>query len=90
VRAELGRPADGDEATRSEVCLAGWYTRAVFDGTYQPIDLSPGDVDESVAFLLSYGVGNRVFPGSDTTGFQLLRAFRDGFVQGGPACGVGR
>jgi predicted metalloprotease len=89
VRAELGRSTDDEEATRSEVCLAGWYTRAVFDGTYRPIDLSPGDVDESVVFLLSYGVSDRVFPGSGATGFELLRAFRDGFVQGGGSCAVG-
>jgi predicted metalloprotease len=89
VRAELGRSTDDDAATRSEVCLAGWYTRAVFDDRYAPVDLSPGDVDESVVFLLSYGVSDRVFPGSDATGFELLRAFRDGFVQGGGPCGVG-
>jgi predicted metalloprotease len=89
VRAELGRSTDDDAATRSEVCLAGWYTRAVFDKTYAPYELSPGDVDESVVFLLSYGVSDRVFPRSDATGFELLRAFRDGFVQGAPTCDVG-
>jgi hypothetical protein len=89
VRAQLGRSTGDDAADRSEVCLAGWYTRAVFDDTYQPVDLSPGDVDEAVVFLLSYGLGERVFPGSSATGFELLRAFRDGFVQGAGPCDVG-
>ena len=51
--------------------------------------LSPGDVDEAVRFLLKYGVSGDVFPNVHATGFELLRAFRDGFLQGGSACDVG-
>jgi predicted metalloprotease len=90
VRAQLGRSTADDAATRSEVCLTGWYTRALFDERFAAVaTLSPGDVDEGVVFLLSYGVSDPVFPDSDATGFDLLRAYRDGFLQGGRACDVG-
>jgi hypothetical protein len=71
------------------VCLTGWYTARVFDRAFSPVQLSPGDVDEAVEFLLAYGVQDDVFPHTHATGFELLRAFRDGFLQGGHACDVG-
>jgi predicted metalloprotease len=89
ARAELGRSTDDAAATRSAVCLTGWYTARVFEKAYAPIVLSPGDVDEAVEFLLAYGVQDDVFPHTHATGFELLRAFRDGFLQGGSACDVG-
>lgn len=89
ARSQLGRSTDDDAATRSGVCLAGWYTARVFDGDFHPLTLSPGDVDEGVRFLLTYGVSNQVFPNTHESGFELLRSFRDGFVQGGKACDIG-
>jgi predicted metalloprotease len=91
ARSELGLSTEGAAATGSAVCLAGWYTAAVFHGTFRSIVvLSPGDVDEAVRFLLEYGVSGDVFPDVHASGFELLRAFRDGFLQGGSACDVGR
>jgi predicted metalloprotease len=91
ARSELGKSTDDAAATRSAVCLTGWYTEQVFDGAFgDMVSLSPGDVDEAVRFLLKYGVSADVFPNVHTTGFELLRAFRDGFLQGGSACDVGR
>jgi predicted metalloprotease len=89
ARAQLGRSTDDAAATRSAVCLTGWYTARVFDRAFSPVQLSPGDVDEAVEFLLAYGVQDDVFPHVHATGFELLRAFRDGFLQGGHACDVG-
>jgi predicted metalloprotease len=89
ARSELGRSTDDAAATRSAVCLTGWFTARVFEKAFSPIQLSPGDVDEAVEFLLAYGVQDDVFPHTHATGFELLRAFRDGFLQGGPACDVG-
>ena len=71
------------------MCLSGWYTAQVFNGSFKDLALSPGDVDEAVKFLLKYGVSGDVFPNVHTTGFDLLRAFRDGFLQGGSSCGIG-
>jgi predicted metalloprotease len=90
ARSELGRSTDDAAATRSAVCLTGWYTSQVFANTFADVgQLSPGDVDEGVEFLLLYGVRENVFPNTHATGFELLRAFRDGFLQGGHACDVG-
>jgi predicted metalloprotease len=89
ARSQLGRSTDDAAATRSAVCLTGWYTAEMFRGTFRSIAvLSPGDVDEAVRFLLKYGVSGDVFPNVHATGFELLRAFRDGFLEGGSACDV--
>jgi predicted metalloprotease len=90
ARSELGKSTDDGAATRSAVCLTGWYTARAFDGDFSDtLTLSPGDVDEAVRFLLTYGVSDQVFPNTQETGFELLRSFRDGFVQGGKACDIG-
>jgi predicted metalloprotease len=80
-------------ATRSAVCLSGWYTaqwyNRAFDDVLPDVVLSPGDVDEAVIFLLEYGVNPKVFPNVDASGFELVGAFRNGFLQGGRACDIG-
>ena len=90
ARSELGKSTDDAAAERSAVCLTGWYTARAFDGDFSnTLTLSPGDVDEAVRFLLTYGVSDQVFPNTPETGFELLRSFRDGFTQGGKACDIG-
>ena len=83
---------DGD-ATRSAVCLSGWYAAQWYNRAFQDVlpdvVLSPGDVDEAVIFLLEYGVNPKVFPNVDASGFELVGAFRNGFLQGGRACDIG-
>lgn len=93
ARAALGLPNDTPEATVSTVCLTGTYTAAFFNGDFDPdpdddqgTTLSPGDVDEAILFLLTYGQTPSVLPNTDSTGFELVGAFRDGFVQGAAAC----
>jgi hypothetical protein len=51
--------------------------------------ISPGDIDEAVQFLLEYGVRSEVFPNTSASGFELVGAFRTGFLEGGDACGLG-
>ena len=79
-------------ATRSAVCLSGWYTAQWYNGAFTEVveaEISPGDVDEAVIFLLEYGVNPKVFPNVDSSGFELVGAFRAGFLQGGQACDIG-
>jgi hypothetical protein len=53
------------------------------------VRISPGDLDESVQFLLQYGSDDRVLPGVDRSGFELVDLFRQGFIKGPAACHVG-
>jgi hypothetical protein len=67
-----------------------WYEAQVFNGAFpDDVVISPGDLDEAVQFLLAYGVDDAVFPNTDASGFELLRSFRGGFLQGAGACDVG-
>jgi hypothetical protein len=92
ARSDLGLSIDDEAATRSAVCLTGWYAAQFFNGAFADtaeVRISPGDIDEAVTFLLTYGLSDRVFPNVDASGFELLRAFRDGFLRGGGPCDVG-
>jgi len=89
ARDQAGLSTDDSAATRSAVCLTGWYEAQIFSGRNRDVVISPGDIDEAVSFLLTYGTSDRVFPNTALSGFELLRAFRAGFVQGGSQCDVG-
>jgi predicted metalloprotease len=93
ARAEADLSLDDAAATRSAVCLTGWYTAEWYHRAFADVldvTLSPGDVDEAVEFLLTYGVDPKVFPDVSTSGFELVGAFRDGFLtDGGKECGIG-
>jgi predicted metalloprotease len=90
ARDELGLPVEGRAALRSAVCLTGWYSAQVYNHTVTSVVISPGDLDESVQFLLTYGHDPNVLGTADLTGFQLVDLFRGGFVKGVGACDVGR
>jgi hypothetical protein len=72
------------------VCAAGWLARELrlghVDGPVPAI--SPGDVDEAAVVLLRYATEPAVVPGSGLSGFELVDSFRQGFVDGGSACGL--
>jgi predicted metalloprotease len=92
ARAQLGLSIDDGPATVSTVCLTGWYTARFFDGDFagpEGTSLSPGDVDEAILFLLAYGQTDSVLPNVDVSGFELVGAFRSGFLEGGTACDLG-
>ena len=94
ARDQIGLSTDDADAVRSAVCSTGAYGRALFDDriqqpTDQPISISPGDIDEGVVFLLTYGSDPEVIPDADLTGFQLVDIFRTGFTRGTQSCGLG-
>jgi predicted metalloprotease len=93
VRDQAGLSVDDGAATRSAVCLTGWYEAQWYTGAFVDsveASISPGDIDEAVQFLLQYGVDNEVFPNLDASGFELVGAFRTGFLEGGEACELER
>jgi predicted metalloprotease len=93
VRDQAGLSVDDGAATRSAVCLTGWYEAQWYAGAFiDSVDasISPGDIDEAVQFLLEYGVDHEVFPNLDASGFELVGAFRTGFLEGGEACQLER
>jgi hypothetical protein len=93
VRDQAGLSTDDGAATRSAVCLTGWYEAQWYKDAFADtleVTISPGDIDEAVVFLLEYGVRNEVFPNLDASGFELVGAFRTGFLEGGDACELGR
>jgi hypothetical protein len=93
VRDQAGLSIDDGAATRSAVCLTGWYEAQWSKGAFRAslkASISPGDIDEAVQFLLDHGVDNRVFPTLDASGFELVGAFRNGFLDGGDACELER
>jgi predicted metalloprotease len=90
VRDQLELSTGDQGALRSAVCLTGWYAAKVFNGEAGPnAVISPGDIDESVQFLLTYGSSPTVLPAADLTGFELVDLFRNGFGTGLRACDVG-
>jgi predicted metalloprotease len=93
ARSQAGLPVTGPAATRSVVCLTGAYAHDWYAGAFHPtleVTLSPGDIDEAVEFILAYARDDRVFPDSSTSGFELIGAFRSGFLSGTPACDLSR
>jgi predicted metalloprotease len=94
VRDQAGLSIDDGAATRSAVCLTGWYQAQWYDDAFTDVlpdvTISPGDIDEAVQFLLTYGVDDQVFPNLDASGFELVGAFRTGFLEGGDACELER
>jgi hypothetical protein len=94
VRDQAGLSTDDGAATRSAVCLTGWYVAQWYNDAFRDVlpdvGISPGDIDESVQFLLTYGVDDQVFPNVDASGFELVGAFRTGFLEGGDACELER
>ena len=66
VRDQAGLSVDDGAATRSAVCLTGWYEAQWFNDAFgdvlPDVAISPGDIDEAVQFLLEYGVRPRGLP----------------------------
>ncbi len=89
AREQLGLSTDDTEALQSAVCLTGWYSAQVYNGGLESVTISPGDIDESVQFLLTYGNDPAVLADVELTGFQLVDLFRAGFLNGAEPCDVG-
>ena len=80
---------DDTDALQSAVCLTGWYSAQVYNGQLESVRVSPGDIDESVLFLLEYGNDPDVLADTELTGFRLVDLFRAGFLNGAASCDVG-
>jgi predicted metalloprotease len=89
ARDQLGLSTDDTEALQSAVCLTGWYSAQVYNNQLESVRISPGDIDESVQFLLTYGNDPDVLADVELTGFQLVDLFRAGFLNGAEPCDVG-
>ena len=89
VREQLGLSFDDEEGVRSALCLTGWYAAKVYNRQAPDVEISPGDLDESVQFLLTYGNDPDVIPDVALSGFQQVDLFRAGFLRGLGACDVG-
>src|SRR4051794_35896574 len=89
ARDQAGLSADDEDGYLSAVCLAGWFSATVFQQPLGGTQLSPGDLDESVSFLLTVGQDERVLPGVERSGFELVDTLRQGFLRGPEACDVG-
>lgn len=88
ARDQLGLSIDDEDAIRSATCQAGAFSGASLNGQVESIQLSPGDFDEAIQFLLTYGKDPAVFPDVGLSGFQLVDVFRQGFLYGLTACGL--
>jgi predicted metalloprotease len=89
ARDQLGLSTDDTEALQSAVCLTGWYSAQVYNNELESVRVSPGDIDESVQFLLAFGNDPDVLADVELTGFQLVDLFRAGFLTGAGPCDIG-
>ncbi|NEM05229.1 hypothetical protein [Geodermatophilus normandii] len=89
ARDQLDLSTDDTAALQSAVCLTGWYSAQVYNGQLESVTISPGDIDESVQFLLEYGNDPDVLADTELTGFRLVDLFRAGFLNGAVSCDVG-
>ena len=94
ARAQADLSTDDGAATRSAVCLTGWFTAQWFGGAFS-LD-SAGGVPQSrrrrrggAAPAPPTASRTHVFPDVPATGFELVGAFRLGFLEGGGACDIG-
>ncbi len=87
--AALGKPVEGEEASKAALCLAGAYTGAVFQ-RQDGFGLSPGDFDEAVTMLLRFDYAARDATGGDAVdpGFERVARFREGVFEGPKKCGL--
>ena len=90
VRDQAGLSIDDGAATRSAVCLTGWYEAQWYNGEFADVRPSarsaPATSTRPCSSCSTYGVDDEVFPNLDASGFELVGAFRTGFLEGGDAC----
>lgn len=81
VQQEGGFRLDGPVAAQRTACLTGYWASTIVDGERGSLTLSPGDLDEAIAEMLTRNsliaadVRGRTLP----AGFARVAAFRDGF-----------
>jgi predicted metalloprotease len=88
--AALGKPVQGEAAGRAALCLAGGYTGELLNRA-ESFELSPGDLDEAVLVLLrnDYAVRDAAGEPAADSGFERVRLFRGGALDGAQSCRLG-
>lgn len=85
---DLEKPTEGTDSQHGTVCLAGSFTGSLLGQAERY--LSPGDLDEAIQVLLTYDYAARDMAGKGiATGFERVRAFRTGVLEGDQACKLG-
>jgi len=76
-----GGPVDGPVTGQLTACLTGFWATTITPGKKAQLELSPGDLDEAIAELLSPAslIAADVNGKNVPSGFARVEAFRDGF-----------
>lgn len=82
-------PDDGSIGPRlQQLCLAGgWFQTLIKAKAGDPLRFSPGDLDEAIAALSSAAESGSLGEGEL---FEAIAAMRQGVIEGGKSCGLGR
>jgi predicted metalloprotease len=82
-----GAPMDGPATGQLTACLTGFWATSITPGKSDQLELSPGDLDEAIAELLSPTslIAADVNGKNVASGFARVEAFRDGFYAPGTA-----
>ena len=82
-------PSDPKEQNLLGDCLAGSWTSSVFVGDRPDsaqLSLSPGDLDETAKALLFFSSTSASTESGQGTGYQRVKSFRTGLIDGVSAC----
>jgi predicted metalloprotease len=84
VQQAAGLPLEGRLAAQRTACLTGAWTATIQPERRRALRLSPGDLDEAVAEMLTERslIAADVTGASLPSGFARVQAFRDGFTSG--------
>jgi hypothetical protein len=83
AQSEAGLPVDGKAAGLQRDCFTGAWVAALAEGGLQQSQLSPGDVDEVLATIVTAGMSRPLGGPTDRGGaFERTRALRQGLFQG--------
>jgi len=89
VQDSMGLSIEGVVAGQRTACLTGQWANTIIRSRKAPLQLSPGDLDEAIAELLSRGslIAGDAKGVTIPSGFARVEAFRDGFLNGtGQSC----
>jgi predicted metalloprotease len=83
-----GQPIEGPAAAQRTACLTGAWASTIVAGKNAPLRLSPGDLDEAIAEMLTPTslIAADANGLSVPAGFARVDAFRTGFSAGQAAC----
>ena len=86
VRSQLGLPVDGTPALIAASCYVGAYASDVNAPGATGFTLSPQDMDEATVTVLKTVALPAIFGARNTSGFQRIAAFKNGYFNSLTAC----